>query len=59
MITQALLTAGKKDLQPKAPRPRAKHKGYRELLGLDRPKKRIHVESDDDNDDFLERLLKE
>lgn len=58
MITTTLFQSCKKEISNKPERIKIKQKTYRELLGLDRPKKQIYVESDDDNDDFLEKLLK-
>ncbi len=47
-----------KQISQKPPYVKPKHKTYRELLDLDRPKRLIKEYSDDENDDFLERLMK-
>ena len=59
MIISKLLATDPKPLEKKPPFIKPKHKTYRELLDLDKPKVKIVIESDHEGDDFLEKLLKE
>ena len=43
MISIALFEASKKEIKQKPQKIKIKNKTYRELLGLDRPKKQIFV----------------
>ena len=58
MKTVALLSTSTKELRPKPAYVKPVHKTYRELLQLDRPRKKIEYESSSsEEEDFLEKLL--
>ena len=60
MKTVALLSTSTKELRPKPAYVKPVHKTYRELLQLDRPRKKIEYESSSsEEEDFLEKLLAE
>jgi hypothetical protein len=53
MHVKKIFAVEPKRINEKPPYVKPKHKTYRELLDLDRPKKILQEESDDENDDFL------
>ena len=53
MIVQKLLTSDRKTLQPKEPYTKPVYKSYKELLHLDRPRKKMVSESSSEEEDFL------
>ena len=58
MIVTTILDTNKKPLQIKPKYVKPKFPTYRQLLQLDKPKAKIFVESDNEGDDILEKLLK-
>ena len=59
MMTVQLFSTSAKELNVKPPYAKPVHKTYRELLQLDRPRKKIEYESSSSEEDFLEKLLQE
>jgi hypothetical protein len=57
MIVHKLFSTEKSQFQVKEPYKKPVYKSYRELLQLDKPKRKISFEEEEENDDFLEKLL--
>lgn len=59
MIVTPLFSAQKIDISNKPAAPKPIRKNYRELLQLDRPRRKIEYESSEEEEDFLEKLMNE